>query len=371
METHFALLVGIVLLQLVLCCSGADVKVEEGAKTEVDPKVLSASKGSNSSDDKTVVSNIVSSGNEVQEVKKDKDQVGGSKDGVGNGKDKSSSNGEMGLKESHTVPKGGKGSNDGKNGKPSGGLESKEMHKEVGNGENVKPVREEGARREECGLSNMCTVEENKLVACLRVPGDDNSPHLSLLIQNKGKDPVVVTISAPDFVRLDKTKVQLKEKADAKVDVSVGRGGTTSIIVLKAGNGNCSLDFKDLITHSSRKEPDNSSNTTYLYLWTHRPAIGILLVASLMILVLAWMYIRFMKRRVSSSGFKYQKLDDVHLPVLSSEKPESHINDGWDDTWDDNWDDEEAPHTPSMPVTPSLSGKGLASRRLNKEGWKD
>lgn len=156
-----------------------------------------------------------------------------------------------------------------------------------------------------------------------------------------------------------------------QVDVSVGSGGATSIIVLKAGNGNCSLDFKDLITHSSRKEPDNSSSTTYLYLWTHRPAIGILLVASLMILVLAGMYVRFMKRRVSSSGFKYQKLDDVRLPVLSSEKPELHINDGWDDTWDDNWDDEEAPHTPSMPVTPSLSGKGLASRRLNKEGWKD
>lgn len=28
MEKHFALLVGIVLLQLVLCCSGADVKVK-------------------------------------------------------------------------------------------------------------------------------------------------------------------------------------------------------------------------------------------------------------------------------------------------------------------------------------------------------
>ena len=147
----------------------------------MDPKVLSTSKGSNSSDDKTVVSNLVSSGNEVQEVKKDKDQVGGSKDGVGNDKAKSGSNGEIGLKESHTVPKGGKGSNDGKNGKPSGGLESKEMHKEVGNGENVKPVREDGARREECGLSNMCTVEENKLVACLRVPGDDSMCYILYL----------------------------------------------------------------------------------------------------------------------------------------------------------------------------------------------
>jgi hypothetical protein len=47
-----------------------------------------------------------------------------------------------------------------------------------------------------------------------------DSPHLSLLIQNKGKDPLVVTISAPDFTRLDKTKVQLKQKDDAKVLVS-------------------------------------------------------------------------------------------------------------------------------------------------------
>ncbi|KAM5572182.1 hypothetical protein ABKV19_012312 [Rosa sericea] len=370
MEKRIALLVGVLLLQLVIHCSGADLKVDGGAKTVVDPKVTVTSKGSDSSDDKTVVSNLVSSVNGVQDVKKNKVPDGGSKDGVGNGKEKSGSDGEVGSTESHSVPKGKKGSNDGKNGKPS--EKSKAMPKEeVGNAGNVNPVREDGTAREECGSANMCTVEENKLVACLRVPGDDDSPHLSLLIQNKGKDPLVVTISAPDFVRLDKSEVQLKEKDNAKVDVSVGSGGATSIIVLKAGNGNCSLDFKDLITHSSRKEPDNSSSTTYLYLWTHKPAIGILLVASLMILVLAGMYIRFMKRQVSSSGFKYQKLDDVRLPVLSSEKPELHINDGWDDTWDDNWDDEEAPHTPSMPVTPSLSGKGLASRRLNKEGWKD
>ena len=60
--------------------------------------------------------------------------------------------------------------------------------------------------------------------ACIRIDlwwlVFSDSPHLSLLIQNKGKDPVVVTISAPDFVRLDKTKVQLKEKDDAKVFVN-------------------------------------------------------------------------------------------------------------------------------------------------------
>ncbi|XP_050377540.1 uncharacterized protein LOC126794802 [Argentina anserina] len=370
MEKRLAFLVGVLLLQLVIHCSGADLKGEEGAKTVVDPKVPLTSNGSKSSDDKKVVKNLVSDDNEVQEVKKDKDQDSGLKDGVRNSKEKSGSDGELGSTESHSVPKDEKGSNYAKSGKP--GEESKAKPKEkVGNAGNVNPVREDGTPREGCGSANMCTVEENMLVACLRVPGDDDSPHLSLLIQNKGKDPLVVTISAPEFVLLEKSKVQLKEKANAKVDVSVGNGGGASILVLKAENGNCSLDFKDLIHHGSRKEPDNSSSTAYFYIWTHRPAIGILLIASLMILIFAGMYIRFMKRRVSSGGFKYQKLDDAHLPVLSSEKPESHINDGWDDTWDDNWDDEEAPHTPSMPVTPSLSGKGLASRRLNKEGWKD
>ena len=43
------------------------------------------------------------------------------------------------------------------------------------------------------------------------------SPDLSLLIQNKGKGPLNVTISAPDFVHLEKTKIQLQEKDNKKV----------------------------------------------------------------------------------------------------------------------------------------------------------
>lgn len=140
----------------------------------MDPKVSSTSEGSNSSDDKKqkVVTNLVSDGNEVQEVKKDKDQGGGSNNGVGKSKEKTGSDGEVGSTETHSVAKGEKGSNDGKNGKSS--EESKAMaREEVGNAGNVNPVREDGTPREECGSANMCTVKENKLVACLRVPGDD------------------------------------------------------------------------------------------------------------------------------------------------------------------------------------------------------
>lgn len=60
----------------------------------------------------------------------------------------------------------------------------------------------------------------------------------------------------------------------------------------------------------------------------------------------------------------------MELPVSLGGKAVADNNDGWENSWDDNWDDE-TPHTPSLPVTPSLSSKGLASRRLNKDGWKD
>lgn len=376
MENNFLLLVGILLLQLVVHCSGSDLKVEDGAKTDLDPKVSLTSKNSNTSGDQTSTdSNAI----DIKKVKEDRDQVGASKEGVGTAVDKSNPSKEVGLKQSHDVLKSGRGSSGGfkmegydKKQKPSDGLESKQLPKEVDNGGNVvtvNPVRKEGPGTEECDPVNRCTAEESKLVACLRVPGND-SPHLSLLIQNKGKGPLLVTIVAPDFVALEETKIQLEEKENKKVKVSVGNGGTGSSIVLKAGNGHCDLDLKDLITHSSRKEPENSSNLTYTNFLTQRPTIVIVFFATLLILAAAWMCISFRHRRLSSNGFKYQKLDD-DLPVSNEEKPELHINDGWDNTWDDNWDDEEAPHTPSMPITPSLSGKGLASRRLNKEGWKD
>jgi hypothetical protein len=61
----------------------------------------------------------------------------------------------------------------------------------------------------------------------------------------------------------------------------------------------------------------------------------------------------------------------MELPVSGEGKTESETNDGWDNSWGDDWDDEEAPKAPSLPVTPSLSSKGLASRRLSKEAWKD
>ncbi|KAE9451980.1 hypothetical protein C3L33_16132, partial [Rhododendron williamsianum] len=234
-------------------------------------------------------------------------------------------------------------------------------------------VRKEGSRGEECDAdaSNSCKVEKDALIACLRVPGND-SPDLSLLIQNKGNGPLNVTISAPIFVQLEKTNVQLQQKEDIKVKVSITEGGTDSMIVLTAGSGsNCSLDFGDPTSLNPMKETEDSRKSAYINLVKKPHLIAFAVISTLLLITaLAWMCVSFKRRHFDSNASKYQKLD-MELPVSGGGKVVSEINDGWDNNWDDNWDDEEAPKTPSMPVTPSVSSKGLASRRLNKEGWKD
>ncbi|RXH78116.1 hypothetical protein DVH24_040087 [Malus domestica] len=366
------------------------VLTESGVTTDLDRKSLLASDNSNGSIDNIVGSNSVLNANNVQKVKKDGDQVVGSNEGIGDKKSNPSK--EVGVKESDNVAKSGEGSSEGsklegkdKKQKQSDGLESKELPKEVDNGANtvfVNLIRKEGTQSEECDTSNICTDKGNQLVVCLKVLGNgyhfSDSHHLSLLIKNMAKGRLLVTIVTPDFVRLDETKIQLEEKENRKVSVkntkelfdhkifSVGKGGAGSSIVLKARNGRCNLDLKDLITNTSRKEPENSSNFAYINFPKQKPTIAILFIASAMILASAWMCISFRNRRFSGSGLKYQKLDK-DLPISNGKNRVLHVNDVWDNNWDNNWDDEEAPHTPSMPITPSLSGKGLASRRLNKE----
>ncbi|KAM1535973.1 hypothetical protein FF1_014860 [Malus domestica] len=360
------------LLELYKLRSYKLVLTESGVTTDLDRKSLLASDNSNGSIDNIVGSNSVLNANNVQKVKKDGDQVVGSNEGIGDKKSNPSK--EVGVKESDNVAKSGEGSSEGsklegkdKKQKQSDGLESKELPKEVDNGANtvfVNLIRKEGTQSEECDTSNICTDKGNQLVVCLKVLGND-SHHLSLLIKNMAKGRLLVTIVTPDFVRLDETKIQLEEKENRKV-ISVGKGGAGSSIVLKARNGRCNLDLKDLITNTSRKEPENSSNFAYINFPKQKPTIAILFIASAMILASAWMCISFRNRRFSGSGLKYQKLDK-DLPISNGKNRVLHVNDVWDNNWDNNWDDEEAPHTPSMPITPSLSGKGLASRRLNKE----
>ncbi|XP_057994491.1 uncharacterized protein LOC131174716 [Hevea brasiliensis] len=195
-------------------------------------------------------------------------------------------------------------------------------------------------------------------------------PQYSLLIQNKGNSPLTVTISAPDFVQLETTEIQLQAEQDEKVKVSITSGGSDHSIVLRAGKGHCNLDITHLIAANFGKGLDNSHKPTYLNFLSRTPTIVVLAIATLLILAVGWMCISFRKKQLFSRGSKYERLD-MNLPASSGGKADSEVKNGWDNSWGDDWDDEKAPKTPSLSVTTSLSSKGIASRQLSKEGWKD
>lgn len=147
---------------------------------------------------------VLNPNNEVE--KSNKDQVGGEKKDIENGnKDKSNlgvqteakgaqnlHQGKGGLGEESKakkendqddstgpkeVPKGGSGdeSKAKKENDHDDSTGPKDVPKEPVKKENevtAKPVREEVSRGEECDLLNRCTASNQKLVACLRVPGN-------------------------------------------------------------------------------------------------------------------------------------------------------------------------------------------------------
>ncbi|KAL8138857.1 hypothetical protein V2J09_004858 [Rumex salicifolius] len=249
--------------------------------------------------------------------------------------------------------------------------ETKEENETGSVSTNSKTVKDEGAKElkaGECDSSNMCVDEKNDLVACLQVPGND-SPDLLLLIKNIGKQPLIVGIAAPENVQLEKTKVQLQAKEDKKVKVSIGFDGIGSLINLTTNEGRCTLDFKDLIPRDPKGETQYAYKPNYLAKLTRTHYLLLFSITILFFLASFWMCFGFSRKLFLKNG--YQEVE-MELPVSLPGQPKTDSPvDSWDNNWDDEWVDEEAPKTPTLPVTPNLSLRGLASRRLSKEGWKD
>ncbi|KAM7525865.1 hypothetical protein LguiA_015767 [Lonicera macranthoides] len=368
MKIKCALLLTLFLVIVSVYCDATDSEVKATPKTLLPPQTPKISTQNNSVNVKSGGSDSNLDSLRVDLVNKGKDQVGGSSKEVDNIRlDKNNSSEQIEPKEAQ-IGRRSSNNNDTKEigeikKKVNGGSETKEVPKEG----MLQSIRKENPRSEECDATNQCKAEKNALIACLRVPGNE-SPDLSLLVQNKGKGPLNVNISAPDFVWLEKTQIQLQEKEDVKVKVSIRNGGADNLIVLTAGNGNCNLDFRDLVAHSSIKGADYTSKSTYIKLYKRIP-FGFLFVAVVIMALIATCVSYNRRRHLSSSSPKYQKLD-MELPVSGGPKMDSKLNDGWDHSWNDGWgDDEEAPS--SMPVTPSLSSQGVSSRRVKKDGWKD
>lgn len=361
--------VGFIYLVLVLTVDSSDSKLEVKDNPKLaPPSPVTVDNSTNNSTDKNDVPN-------AGLVKKDTEKVEKSEEIVQNVSEKSNLSQSVGVgdKPSHgkiddVKSKGKVKDNVGDTkGETENGSESNSTVKDEGTKES-STLEKGKPKAGECDSSNMCVDEKNDLVACLQVPGND-SPDLLLLIQNKGKRPLTVRIAAPDFVQLEKTKVQLQAKEDKKVKVSIGYDGIGSSINLITNEGKCTLDFKDLIPRDPKGETQYAYKPNYLANLTRTHYMLFISITIIFFLASFWMCFGFSRKFFLKNG--YQEIE-MELPVsVSGQSKADSSGDAWDNDWDNDWVDEEAPKTPTLPVTPSLSSRGLASRRLSKEGWKD
>lgn len=141
-----------------------------------------------------------------------------------------------------------------------------------------------------------------------------------------------------------------------------------SLILLTTENSRCTLDFKELIPRESRTETHYVFKLRYFNNLTRTHCIIFVTLFAFLVFGSVWMCSGLCKKLYQGNG--YQSID-MELPISGGSKRSPESNDGWDDSWDDSWHDEEAPKTPALPATPNLSSRGLASRRLSKEAWKD
>lgn len=243
------------------------------------------------------------------------------------------------------------------------------------NGLDTKPKKEAkeellSSVRGKCdSQSNRCIDDDKTFVACLRVPGNE-SPALSLLIQNKGRGSRSITISASKLVKLQKNQIELQENQDTEVTVSISSLESDPFIELESGHGNCSLNFTE--QYLALKKANHSSESASVNIFKLTIFRGFLAVFALVTVAVAVSVLMYTKlgRKFSRTGPKYQMLD-MEIPVPHNSELQPGKNEGWNDSWEDNWDDEEAPMTPSMLVTPSLSINHMASRKFSKDGWND
>ncbi|KAL6610752.1 hypothetical protein ACP70R_040721 [Stipagrostis hirtigluma subsp. patula] len=215
----------------------------------------------------------------------------------------------------------------------------------------------------ECDPSHRCIIENKKFIACLKVPGEvleTDSLALSLLMDNKGVNPLDVSITAPDYATLaeDTVHIEAGDHNETQVSVSFSDAANNTAIVLKVAGETCEINIHSAMTRETGRVIPMRLTSTYT------------LVPVVLLLVVVAVFVKLWRTRKQDVGPAYQKLDTAELPISTGGKKEPDQSDSWDDNWGDDWDDEEAPLTPSKPM-PNPSSKGLASRRSTKDGWKD
>ncbi|KAK3135280.1 hypothetical protein QOZ80_5BG0417010 [Eleusine coracana subsp. coracana] len=262
-------------------------------------------------------------------------------------------------KENPPPPPGGSGQND--EGEAKGGT----YHEDTGNKGKDDATEKLKEVMEKCDVSHKCTIGE-EFSACLQV-SDSASIQSVVVVLNKGKNDITVTVKEPSNIDIGKSSLHLAKGAYGQMAVkNISPDGGK--ITLNDGNRDCIIHVSQPVSDWQQQFQQFAAYATRL-----NPIYGAYLFGFTVVLVgVVCLCCKFARRR-GNGGVPYQQLEmSAPAPNSSGANNTTSTADGWDDGWDDDWDDEEAPARPSdkKPASSvSANGLSLRSRSENKDGW--
>ncbi|XP_058209338.1 uncharacterized protein LOC131322149 isoform X2 [Rhododendron vialii] len=233
-------------------------------------------------------------------------------------------------------------------------------------GEKSREEKNEGkfvphlAGKETCdGSTNQCSILET-LTGCIQ-RFETGSKDLVLLIQNEGESAVKgnITIST-SLGKVMNYEIPKHQTEGISVSQTIG-GNTRTKIILKSGNGECTLQMGP---HQSKGDFLQRLPSYYKQLTPIYGAYLLFLIA--LIVGGTWACCKIRKRK-RHDGVPYQELE-MGVPESAS-AVNLEAAEGWDDGWDDDWDEDKAVRSPGGRHVGSISSSGLTARSANKDGW--
>lgn len=212
-------------------------------------------------------------------------------------------------------------------------------------------------------VAEKCHASE--LVACLQYSGDV-SKELFLLVQNEGKDSLIVNIKTS--LNSDTNKLQVARHSAEKASVLTNATDVKESIriILNAGKEDCIIEIKPSVSDWKR------SQQFLAYATNLTPIHGLYFLFLIVFIVVgAWAFCKLkrMSRR-GDSGIPYQQLEMGTQLQSSSVVADTNTAVGWDESWGDDWDEEEGVGGPSEKhSTANVSSDGLSSKPPSKDGW--
>ncbi|XP_015692832.1 uncharacterized protein LOC102714649 [Oryza brachyantha] len=110
----------------------------------------------------------------------------------------------------------------------------------------------------ECDPSHRCVIENKKFIACLKVPGED-SLALSLLMDNKGMNPLDVGIATPEFVTSAEDTVHVSANDHNETQVTIFKNGAPNMAIvlrLRVAEEDCNISIHRAIARETSQNSE-------------------------------------------------------------------------------------------------------------------